>query len=74
MKEYVTGHYFSNCMKKIMRYLKNPELLNKNIEGEEEKILEGEEEKILEGDQKEILHKNKLNKNVKKVLKKVKKD
>ena len=51
---------------KVMKYLKNPELLNKDIEGEEEKILEG--------DQKEILHKNKLNKNVKKVLKKVKKD
>ena len=53
-------------MKKIMKYLKNPELLDKDIEDEEEKILEG--------DQKEILHKNKLNKNVKKVLKKVKKD
>ena len=47
-----------------MRYLKNPELLNKDIEKQEEKILEG--------DQKEILHKNKLNKNVKKVLKKAK--
>lgn len=65
MKEYVTGHYFSNCMKKIMKYLKNPELLDKNIEGEEEKILEA--------DQKEILHKNKLNKNVKKELKRAKK-
>ena len=52
MKEYVTGHYFSNCMKKIMRYLKNPELLDNDIE---------------------ILYKNKLNKNVKKVLKKAKK-
>lgn len=65
MKEYVTGHYFSNCMKKIMRYLKNPELLDKDIESEEEKIQEG--------DQKEILHKNKLNKNVKKSIKKAKK-
>ena len=49
-----------------MKYLKNPELLDKDIESEEEKIQEGY--------QKEILHKNKLNKNVKKVLKKVKKD
>ena len=61
MKEYVTGHYFSNCMKKIMRYLKNPELLDKDIE------------KQKENNDIEILHKNKLNKNVKKVLKKVKK-
>ena len=60
MKEYVTGHYFSNCMKKIMKYLKNPELLDKDIE--------------CENDDMEILYKNKLNKNVKKVLKKVKKD
>lgn len=66
MKEYVTGHYFSNCMKKIMRYLKNPELLDKDIESEEENILEDAK--------KEILYKNKLNKNVKKILKKVKKD
>lgn len=62
MKEYVTGHYFSNCMKKIMRYLKNPELLDKDIESEEENILEDAK--------KEILYKNKLNKNVKKRLKK----
>ena len=55
MKEYVTGHYFSNCMKKIMRYLKNPELLDKE-----------ETDDI-------TLNKNKLNKNVKKVLKKAKK-
>ena len=61
MKEYVTGHYFSNCMKKIMRYLKNPELLDKDIEKQEE------------NNDIEILHKNKLNKNVKKVLKKAKK-
>jgi len=61
MKEYVTGHYFSNCMKKIMRYLKNPELLDKDIE------------KQKENNDIEILHKNKLNKNVKKVLKKAKK-
>lgn len=61
MKEYVTGHYFSNCMKKIMRYLKNPELLDKDIEKQEE------------NNDIEILHKNKLNKNVKKVLKKDKK-
>ena len=60
MKEYVTGHYFSNCMKKIMRYLKNPELLDKDIE------------KQKENNDIEILHKNKLNKNVKKVLKKAK--
>ena len=65
MKEYVTGHYFSNCMKKIMKYLKNPELLNKDIEGEEEKYKENNDI--------EILHKNKLNKNVKKVLKKQRK-
>ena len=38
MKEYVTGHYFSNCMKKIMRYLKNPELLDKDIEKQEKNI------------------------------------
>ena len=49
-----------------MKYLKNPELLDKDIESEEENILEDAK--------KEILHKNKLNKNVKKVLKKVKKD
>ena len=61
MKEYVTGHYFSNCMKKIMRYLKNPELLDKDIE------------KQKENNDIEILHKNTLNKNVKKVLKKAKK-
>ena len=61
MKEYVTGHYFSNCMKKIMRYLKNPELLDKDIE------------KQKENNDIEILHKNKLNKNVKKVLKKQRK-
>ena len=61
MKEYVTGYYFSNCMKKIMRYLKNPELLDKDIE------------KQKENNDIEILHKNKLNKNVKKVLKKAKK-
>ena len=66
MKEYVIGHYFSNCMKKIMRYLKKPELLDKDIESEEENILEDAK--------KEILYKNKLNKNVKKILKKVKKD
>ena len=65
MKEYVTGHYFSNCMKKIMRYLKNPELLNKNIEKQEEKYKKNNDI--------EILYKNKLNKNVKKVLKKAKK-
>ena len=61
MREYVIGHYFSNCMKKIMRYLKNPELLDKDIE------------KQKENNDIEILHKNKLNKNVKKVLKKAKK-
>ena len=65
MKEYVTGHYISNCMKKIMRYLKNPELLNKDIEKQEEKNKENNDM--------EILHRNKLNKNVKKVLKKAKK-
>ena len=53
MKEYVTGHYFSNCMKKIMRYLKNPELLDKEETADDI-----------------TLNKNKLNKNVKKVLKK----
>ena len=65
MKEYVIGHYFSNCMKKIMRYLKNPELLNKDIEKQEEKYKKNNDI--------EILYKNKLNKNVKKVLKKAKK-
>ena len=65
MKEYVIGHYFSNCMKKIMRYLKNPELLDKDIEKQEEKYKENNNI--------EILYKNKLNKNVKKVLKKAKK-
>ena len=44
-----------------MRYLKNPELLDKDIE------------KQKENNDIEILHKNKLNKNVKKVLKKAKK-
>ncbi len=62
----MTGHYFSNCMKKIMRYLKNPELLNEDIDKQEEKNKEN--------DNIEILNMNKLNKNVKKVLKKVKKD
>ena len=65
MKEYVTGHYFSNFIKKIMRYLKNPELLNKDIEKQEEKYKKNNDI--------EILYKNKLNKNVKKVLKKAKK-
>ena len=65
MKEYVIGHYFSNCMKKIMRYLKNPELLDKDIEKQEEKYKENNNI--------EILYKNKLKKNVKKVLKKAKK-
>ena len=46
MKEYVTGHYFSNCMKKIMRYLKNPELLDKDIEKQEEKYKENNNIKI----------------------------
>ena len=36
MREYVIGHYFSNCMKKIMRYLRNPELLD--IEDEKENL------------------------------------
>ena len=48
-----------------MRYLKNPELLDKDIEKQEEKNKENNDM--------EILHKNKLNKNVKKVLKKAKK-
>lgn len=65
MREYVIGHYFSNCMKKIMRYLKNPELLDKDIEKQEKKYKENNDI--------EILYKNKLNKNVKKVLKKAKK-
>ena len=29
MREYVIGHYFSNCLKKLIKYLKNPELLDK---------------------------------------------
>ena len=44
MKEYVIGHYFSNCMKKIMRYLKNPELLD--IEDEKENLNNIEENTI----------------------------
>ena len=48
-----------------MRYLKNPELLDKDIEKQEEKYKENNDM--------EILYKNKLNKNVKKVLKKAKK-
>ena len=46
MKEYVIGHYFSNCMKKIMRYLRNPELLDiedkkENLDNIEENIING---------------------------------
>ena len=48
-----------------MKYLKNPELLDKDIEKQEEKNKENNNI--------EILYKNKLNKNVKKVLKKAKK-
>ena len=48
-----------------MRYLKNPELLDKDIEKQEKKYKENNDI--------EILYKNKLNKNVKKVLKKAKK-
>lgn len=44
MREYVIGHYFSNCMKKIMRYLKNPELLD--IEDEKENLNNIEENTI----------------------------
>ena len=40
------GHYFSNCMKKIMRYLRNPELLDiedkkENLDNIEENIIRG---------------------------------
>ena len=48
-----------------MRYLKNPELLDNDIEKQEEKYKENNDI--------EILHMNKLNKKVKKVLKKAKK-
>lgn len=44
MREYVIGHYFSNCMKKIMRYLKNPELLD--IEDKKENLKNIEENTI----------------------------
>lgn len=64
MSEYVIGHYFSNCLKKLMRYLKNPELLDIK----EDKFIEENEKK----ENFEIYHKTKVNKNVKKVLKKAK--
>lgn len=44
MREYVIGHYFSNCMKKIMRYLRNPELLD--IEAKKENLKDIEENTI----------------------------
>ena len=64
MREYVIGHYFSNCLKKLMKYLKNPDLLDIK----EDKSIEENEKK----ENFEIYYKTKVNKNVKKVLKKAK--
>lgn len=44
MREYVIGHYFSNCMKKIMRYLRNLELLD--IEAKKENLKDIKENTI----------------------------
>ena len=59
------GHYFSNCLKKLMKYLKNPDLLDKK---EEIFVEENNKQEKLR-----TYNKIKINKNVKKVLKKVKK-
>jgi hypothetical protein len=64
MREYVIGHYFSNCLKKLIKYLKNPELLDKK---EDIFVEENEKQEKLR-----TYNKTKLNKNVKKVLKKAK--
>ena len=64
MREYVIGHYFSNCLKKLMKYLKNPELLDIK---EEIFVEENNKQEKLR-----TYNKIKINKNVKKVLKKAK--
>ena len=64
MREYVIGHYFSNCLKKLMKYLKNPDLLDIK---EEIFVEENNKQEKLR-----TYNKIKLNKNVKKVLKKAK--
>lgn len=64
MREYVIGHYFSNCLKKLMKYLKNPDLLDKK---EEIFVEENNKQEKLR-----TYNKIKINKNVKKVLKKAK--
>lgn len=58
------GHYFSNCLKKLMKYLKNPELLDIK---EEIFVEENNKQEKLR-----TYNKIKINKNVKKVLKKAK--
>lgn len=58
------GHYFSNCLKKLMKYLKNPDLLDIK---EEIFVEENEKQEKLR-----TYNKTKINKNVKKVLKKAK--
>ena len=58
------GHYFSNCLKKLIKYFKNPELLDKK---EDIFVEENEKQEKLR-----TYNKTKLNKNVKKVLKKAK--
>lgn len=64
MREYVIGHYFSNCLKKLMKYLKNPDLLDIK---EEIFVEENNKQEKLR-----TYNKIKINKNVKKVLKKAK--
>ena len=64
MREYVIGHYFSNCLKKLIKYLKNPDLLDIK---EEIFVEENNKQEKLR-----TYNKTKLNKNVKKVLKKAK--
>ena len=58
------GHYFSNCLKKLMKYLKNPDLLDIK---EEIFVEENNKQEKLR-----TYNKIKINKNVKKVLKKAK--
>lgn len=58
------GHYFSNCLKKLMKYFKNPELLDMK---EEIFVEENNKQEKLR-----TYNKIKINKNVKKVLKKAK--
>lgn len=58
------GHYFSNCLKKLIKCLKNPELLDKK---EDIFVEENEKQEKLR-----TYNKTKINRNVKKVLKKAK--